>query len=80
MRQHSGIRPFPRLPFKTPVGLYPGSGVAPGGQQGRPKLMHNGLAARPGGATPGASQPRPFAPANHQQLLAALMQNTAIRR
>lgn len=42
------------------AGVYAGAGVARGGQQGRPRAVHNGLGgAKPGGATPGASQPRP---------------------
>ena len=78
------IRPLP----KPPTGLYPGSGVAPGGQQGRPGMVHGGLGGtRPGGATPGASQPRPPRPvqipqpprpADYNQLLTALLQ-TSIR-
>lgn len=40
------------------AGVYPGSGVAQGGQQGRSRVMHNGVGARSGGRTPGASQPR----------------------
>ncbi len=67
-------------PFK-PSGVYPGSGVARGGQQGRPRHVHNGITGsmRGGGVTVGASQPKnylpkqPFKPASHQQLLAALM-------
>lgn len=41
------------------AGVYPGSGVAQGGQQGRSRVVHNGAAGtKPGGRTPGASQPR----------------------
>lgn len=75
-------------------GMYPASGVAPGGQQGRPQFAHNGLpGVRPGGgATVGGSRPRPgaprpqrpmpggFKPADFQQLLAALMSTSGLRR
>lgn len=49
-----------------PSGLYPGSGVAPGGQQGRPAFAHNGLSGvKPGGGpTIGASRPRPPHPSH----------------
>lgn len=47
--------------FKPQNGLYPGSGVAPGGQLGRPTHVHGGVTgARPGGHTPNASQLRPL--------------------
>lgn len=73
---------LPNLPQRPgPIklgGVYPGSGVASGGQQGRIKLVHNGLGAKQGGQTPGASQRRglPTSPATHQELLAALMNTT----
>jgi hypothetical protein len=41
------------------AGVYPGSGVAQGGQQGRMGQLHGGINAKSGGSTPGASQPRP---------------------
>lgn len=41
------------------TGVYPGSGVASGGQQGRPKFAHNGVGgARQGGKTAFSSQSR----------------------
>ena len=70
-------------------GVYPGSGVAAGGQQGRMASMHGGVtgAAR-GGRNPGASQLRPgsapipvgFTPADFQKLLASLLQTTPMRK
>lgn len=79
------MRPMPKPPQIG--GLYPGSGVAPGGQQGRIKAMHGGVGgARKGGYTPGASArrpqpiqiPQPVQPADYNQLLTALLQ-TSIR-
>lgn len=40
------------------AGVYPGAGVAQGGQQGRMNTMHGGIGAKSGGATAKASQPR----------------------
>lgn len=41
------------------AGVYPGAGVAKGGQQGRSALVSNGAASvKPGGSTPAASQRR----------------------
>ena len=77
-------QPRPIQP-KPPTGLYPGSGVAPGGQQGRPGMVHGGMGgARRGGYTPGASGsrprpiqvPQPFKPADFNQLLTALLQTS----
>lgn len=80
-------RPFtmPKIGM-PPTGVYPGSGVAPGGQQGRPMMAHNGFGGARAGGGPqiGASRPRPgspaFKPATHQQLLAALMATAFPRR
>jgi hypothetical protein len=59
-------------------GLYPGSGVAPGGQQGRIGAMHGGVTgARRGGSTPGASQRKTLPalqPAGWDELMKMLMQ------
>lgn len=49
-------------PKRYGAGVYTGSGVNAGGQQGRMAISANGIGgAKPGGATPGASQPKPVA-------------------
>lgn len=46
-------------PRNSAAGVYPGSGVAPGGQQGRMGLMHGGLGGgRTGAGLGGGSMPR----------------------
>lgn len=63
-------------PKRPGAGVYPGAGVAAGGQQGRSNAITNGI-GKQGGATARASQPKP--PVGYQSTLNSFAQQAQAR-